>query len=604
MAKYTADQSLIRGAAKVAQSLRPISLKGLDPVIEKGQKIIQAGLAQKKAIDAALDKATSKTIMTAGALGDEFYNYTTDKVNGWRDMYYEGVRTGGTEGEKMKMDAMMQMQNWSTFVQNHKKWNEEHADLHKDGMFSNYMNEDRLHNMTKILNHEYTLGENKEGEVVFNIKNTYGEDVEVTQADYESYWVPKNYSVDETYKNLMFKYKTVQGYAFSDNDVYGEVFKGLPTNEDDYNASLFDSTYNLKEMLENDGSLDNAILASIAGEDFMDTIGDGDMVLDPKEKADFIEAATDPENWNYDWKISKEIMARQFTLNIRKANNEYRDAEDRRNKTGKYTPTDKEEEETGWVNSNEALAVQGGNRYVDYNIAKDMYDSFVEAKDGKATNFNLFNVKYDYDPATDNWYTGEGDDKVDFGNSDQFRRSLGISEPDFKNLTSQTKITTADDTEVVTIKPIKEPPKKIEGTYSNIINTVKFNATGDDVAVDVDFMDKSDSEIARSLQSIMPPINTDENPNNYTFDVVRNSLGLNVPFFPAIVLRGIDGISVRYPQGHPKAGKKVEILVGRDLNRRKQAIADLDDVLTTFNLVDVINKGNTIGGGADNLGDN
>ncbi len=455
MAKYTADQSLIRGAAKVAQSLRPISLKGLDPVIEKGQKIIQAGLAQKKAIDAALDKATSKTIMTAGALGDEFYNYTTDKVNGWRDMYYEGVRTGGTEGEKMKMDAMMQMQNWSTFVQNHKKWNEEHADLHKDGMFSNYMNEDRLHNMTKILDHEYTLGENKEGEVVFNIEDRFGNNIEVTQADYESYWVPKNYSVDETYKNLMFKYKTVQGYAFSDDDVYGDVLKGLPTNEDDYNASLFDSTYNLKEMLENDGSLDNAILASIAGEDFMDTIGDGDMVLDPKEKAAFIEAATDPENLNYDWKISKEIMARQFTLNIRKANNEYRDAEDRRNKTGKYEVIEEEEFDSNkYFKPNTQL--KGGITSGILNNLIDKLDSGQIVADGKTWNVN---------PSNNSW-TSEDDDTISgndmllklkiaqdeqfgkevypFYNDRRFNRFTGLETKD-KEIITTTTINTANE---------------------------------------------------------------------------------------------------------------------------------------------------------------
>ena len=152
MAKYTADQSLIRGAGKVAESLRPMSLEGLDPVIEKGEEIFEKGLAIKKAVEATLEAATSNAIMTAGALGDEFYNYTTDKVNGWKDMYWQGIRTGGTEGEKMKMDAMMQMQNWSTFVQNHSKWNLDYSDAYKNGEFSNNMNTQDRDIVGKIIN--------------------------------------------------------------------------------------------------------------------------------------------------------------------------------------------------------------------------------------------------------------------------------------------------------------------------------------------------------------------------------------------------------------------------------------------------------------------
>ena len=103
------------------------------------------------------------------------------------------------------------------------------------------------------------------------------------------------------------------------------------------------------------------------------------------------------------------------------------------------------DDETGWLGSGDSLAMFGGDRYLDYNIALDMYDSFKSAKDGKKTSFNLFNTKYDYDPKTNEWSTGEGDDKQVFGNSDQFRKSLGISAPEFKELTKGSTVITEDD---------------------------------------------------------------------------------------------------------------------------------------------------------------
>jgi len=123
-----------------------------------------------------------------------------------------------------------------------------------------------------------------------------------------------------------------------------------------------------------------------------------------------------------------------------------------------YTPpgATKTPGETGWLGSGDALAVQGGNRYLDYDVAKDIYDSFVIAKDGKESSFNMFNVKYDYDPAKDSWSDGE----TDFGNSESFRKSLGISESDFKEITDVKIVTKEGDKEVVKFQKTK-PEKGI-----------------------------------------------------------------------------------------------------------------------------------------------
>tara|TARA_R110000782_G_scaffold100745_3_gene186975 strand:- start:830 stop:2770 length:1941 start_codon:yes stop_codon:yes gene_type:complete len=109
--------------------------------------------------------------------------------------------------------------------------------------------------------------------------------------------------------------------------------------------------------------------------------------------------------------------------------------------------TDGTSDKLTWVGSNETLAVQGGNRFLDYDIAKDMYDSFSLAKDGEATSFNMFNVAYKYDPKNNNWTDSNGDS---FGNSNQLREILGISEPDFKALTLNAGVTPTGEDEVIT----------------------------------------------------------------------------------------------------------------------------------------------------------
>jgi hypothetical protein len=100
-----------------------------------------------------------------------------------------------------------------------------------------------------------------------------------------------------------------------------------------------------------------------------------------------------------------------------------------------------------WVGTNERLNVQSGNRSIDYETGKDIYDSFLEAKDGKATSFSMFKTAYKYDPKTNSWTDSNNDS---FGNSDQLRKILGISEPDFKALTKDAGVTPTSDDEVIT----------------------------------------------------------------------------------------------------------------------------------------------------------
>ena len=345
MAKYTADQSLIRGAGRVAQSLRPVDLSGLDPMIEKGQKMMDIAIAEKKAVEKAFEAATNGVIMTSGALGDEFYNYTTDKVNGWRDMYYEGVRIGGTDGEKMKMDAMMQMQNWSTFVQNHKQWNIDYAETKKEDMLSSYMSIDDKHDITQILDKKYTLGENADGEMIFNITGRDGVQKQLTHAQYEDLMVIKNYSVDKRYNEVFDN--NLKTRIFNYNTTLAQIRESIPTDTKQLGAAMTDGVMggqSLEKMLRSSKSLDNEILAAIAGEDFMKTIGNKDAVLDPDEKAAFIDVIVNPKNPMFDGEVSRQIMAEQLTNDLQRRHKEAWDENDRVKRIGKYTPLNKEKQ--------------------------------------------------------------------------------------------------------------------------------------------------------------------------------------------------------------------------------------------------------------------
>ena len=88
----------------------------------------------------------------------------------------------------------------------------------------------------------------------------------------------------------------------------------------------------------------------------------------------------------------------------------------------------------GWLGSNKSLPVFGGNRYAPYGDGVNMLTSIKEAGDGKETSFNLFDVKYSYDPVKDNW-SSSADQQ--FGTTSLFIQSMGLTgTQEFKNLTS------------------------------------------------------------------------------------------------------------------------------------------------------------------------
>jgi hypothetical protein len=297
-------------------------------------------IAEKKAVEKAFEAATNGVIMTAGALGDEFYNYTTDKVNGWKDMYYEGVRMGGTDGEKMKMDAMMQMQNWSTFVQNHKQWNIDYAETKKEDMLSSYMSIDDKHDITQVLDKKYTLGENTDGEMVFNITGRDGVKKQLTHAQYEDLMVIKNYTVDKTYTGVL--NNSYKSRTFDRESTEWQILQSLPTDLKQFGAAMADgvqgqSLSNMLTKSKKDGTLSQEIIEAI------DT--DKDKNISDEELDLYIDVITNTKNPMFDLERSRRIFAERLTNSIQGKHKSAWDENDRVKRIGEYTPTDKEEED-------------------------------------------------------------------------------------------------------------------------------------------------------------------------------------------------------------------------------------------------------------------
>jgi len=176
------------------------------------------------------------------------------------------------------------------------------------------------------------------------------------------------------------------------------------------------------------------------------------------------------------------------------------------------------ENESGWLGSGKSLAVLGGNRYLDYNIALDMYNSFKQASEGKNTSFNVFDTKYDFDAKTNQWSQGEDDDKDVFGNSEQFRKSMGISAPEFKELTARAAATEIKEEENFKFKPgftdvTDEISDFIKEEVGHTIEDGKINYLGKG--------DIASSKFERKIREIFKEKGIDTDRVNFNFTIPK-----------------------------------------------------------------------------------
>tara|TARA_R110001592_G_scaffold20011_5_gene81718 strand:+ start:254 stop:1891 length:1638 start_codon:yes stop_codon:yes gene_type:complete len=319
MVKITSDTNLIRGAATAYRNYDNAAgmYAGLDKVTEAGMDLMEKNIKQRKEVEKKFDDASEGVLLKSGALGGKLYESSIVDVKKLRELYIDGVNT---KDEKKKMDAMVGLQNLSIFVQDHKQTNLDIADLRNKGDLSSYYEEnakgrEKAKIITQILNQDYSsVSANQEGDKVFHVKGLDGKEIKVSSKEYRE--------MSSTLRN----YKTGNGYLktlntakkdeiFSEDMFRQGVKQALPKTKNEWDAAAYDdiSGTNLEEMLNSSETLDQEILMSVDPKAW-DTDPEGKAgVLDPSEKAAFIDAVLNTENDFFNLGVSNQILEDQLT---------------------------------------------------------------------------------------------------------------------------------------------------------------------------------------------------------------------------------------------------------------------------------------------------
>jgi len=317
MAKYTSDEKLIQGAATAYKNYdnAPGMYAGLDKVIDQGGKIFEEQMEKRRVVEKKFDDASEGVLMRSGALGKTLYGTATEDAKKFRELYIEGINT---RDPSKKMEAMVALQNLSLFVQDHKQTNLDIAKRRTDNDLSSYYEDSpagrrKSEIMTQIQDQKYSkVSENEEGQKQFHIKLENGEEVLVTNKEYkEMASTIRNYTTGNTYMTALEKARKLE--IFGEDQFRQTVKQKLPRDNDEWDATAYDDVIagkNLVNMLNDSETLDQEIISAI---DPKAWDADKDGVLDPEEKANFIDAVTNTENDFFDLKTSNQILEDQLT---------------------------------------------------------------------------------------------------------------------------------------------------------------------------------------------------------------------------------------------------------------------------------------------------
>jgi len=409
---YNPNVALINGAAAIGRSTMPADLSGLDKVIEGGKTMLENARKERQKIDDMLNLAADKVLAKAGGLGEEMFSYATNQVEKYKQQYLQGVSTRGPEGDKMKRAAMNKMIQLSNFAQEHKELNNISAENYKNGMFSTALTNDQKTILTSIFDENYTLSQNSDGDMVYNIK--VGD--ETKQVTYDDYRELTSYLKDETLGNT---YRTTRQSFLKEKDFQYDEFnhtikQSIPNSELKFKLALHDNIQGQTfiNMLMEDQSLTDDVLQSIANADPNDNI-----TLDNYNKAEtkaaIIDAITNPDNDAFDLQRSRTIMADKLTIAAQKKHNDYYanlDAERQKEinalkgdeRDTIYMPAIKMniekrlvDADVAFLNSDKDFPVQNSYNGIDYrkiNGQHQIYQPPYEDKNGKTVQGKFINV--------------------------------------------------------------------------------------------------------------------------------------------------------------------------------------------------------------------
>ena len=340
MAKYTADTALVQGAQDVGKSMMPADTKGIDKIITAGKDMTVSALGEiqkreQKKVDAndAFTEAANEVELSSGSLGDVLYNDTVDFAQTAKNDYLTALKN---DDQKGMMAAQKSMQQRSQFTQQHKAFITDLSKLQKDGDLSDAHKEkpEELDFMTAVLKGNYKVEKNDKGEMVFNVNG-----MKKTNAEFEDMHILKNYKLGTTIAELNGKNKN--NNIFDRNNILNTIAQSLPKNVKEFRAALHDDLgggESFKKLLEKDKTLDDEVLMNTGGYD-----PDGNGSLSQEEKDNFIDAITNFENPNFNFDVSKRIMAEKMTDAVRNNHTKYWDE-----KTKAEAAKSKADKKTRW----------------------------------------------------------------------------------------------------------------------------------------------------------------------------------------------------------------------------------------------------------------
>ena len=313
---YAPNSSLIQGAATAYRNYdnAPGMYSGLDKVVEQGGKIFEEQMEKRRVVEKKFDDASEGVLMRSGALGKTLYGTATEDAKKFRKLYIEGINT---RDPNKKMEAMVALQNLSLFVQDHKQTNLDIAESRKNKELSSYYEDSpagrkKAEIMTQIQDQKYSkVSENEEGQKQFHVM-VDGEEILVTNKEYkEMASTIRNYTTGNTYMTALEKARKLE--IFGEDQFRQTVKQKLPRDNDEFDATVYDGVIggrNFIDMLNDSKTLDQEIISAI---DPKAWDADADGVLDPEEKANFIDAVVNTENDFFNLKTSNQILEDQLT---------------------------------------------------------------------------------------------------------------------------------------------------------------------------------------------------------------------------------------------------------------------------------------------------
>ena len=326
MAKNTSDTNLIRGAAVAYRNYdnTPGMYAGLDKITKVGMDMLKEAKKKKEQEDLfknSLDKdwnnRADKVLLNSGALGDKLYNFTNEYVRGLKDPYIQGVNEKDND---KRMQALMSLQEHSTFIQSHKQTNLDYAKNIQDKELSRYYLENPKGRQegsyrTQIMDQQYSRisRDPKTNEPVFHVQDFDGNEVLITNSQYMDMGLPKNSTIELEYLNTT--KQVLKSGEFDEDAVRHSIQNSLPTDNKEFIAAMYDDIKgkDFTKMLTTSKSLDKEIIGSINAKAW----DDGDGILEDDERANFIDAATNPDNPFFDLEVSKKIMEDQLVNAVR-----------------------------------------------------------------------------------------------------------------------------------------------------------------------------------------------------------------------------------------------------------------------------------------------